>query len=65
MDNFLSVDEFIKDYSGGYRVIALDGINNPQNLGMIIRSATAGYYRCHSYLKIKKLNKDITPSYKG
>ncbi len=43
MDNFLSVDEFIKNYSRGYRVIALDGISNPQNLGMIIRSATAGY----------------------
>jgi 23S rRNA (guanosine2251-2'-O)-methyltransferase len=25
-----------------YRVLALDGIQNPQNLGMIIRSATAG-----------------------
>ena len=25
-----------------YRVLALDGIENPQNLGMIIRSATAG-----------------------
>ena len=25
-----------------YRILALDGINNPQNLGMIIRSATAG-----------------------
>ena len=25
-----------------YRVLALDGITNPQNLGMIIRSATAG-----------------------
>jgi len=26
----------------GYRLIALDGIHNPQNLGMIIRSCTAG-----------------------
>lgn len=25
-----------------YRIIALDGVTNPQNLGMIIRSATAG-----------------------
>ena len=25
-----------------YRILALDGITNPQNLGMIIRSATAG-----------------------
>ncbi len=42
MDNFLNIDEFIKN-NNRYRVLALDGINNPQNLGMIIRSATAGY----------------------
>lgn len=28
--------------SENYTLLALDGINNPQNLGMIIRSATAG-----------------------
>jgi len=54
MDNFLSVDEFIKNYSGGYRVIALDGINNPQNLGMDYSLCYCWIYRCHSYLNIKK-----------
>lgn len=29
-------------FKEGYRLIALDGIQNPQNLGMIIRSCTAG-----------------------
>jgi len=28
--------------AGAYRLLALDGIHNPQNLGMIIRSACAG-----------------------
>ena len=31
-----------EQFSEGYRLIALDGIQNPQNLGMIIRSCTAG-----------------------
>jgi len=33
--------DFIKN-SSNYRLLALDGVTNPQNLGMIIRSATAG-----------------------
>jgi len=37
----MSEDEFLKAH-GSFRVIALDGIHNPQNLGMIIRSCTAG-----------------------
>ena len=41
MKGFLTEEEFIKKYSS-YRLLALDGISNPQNLGMIIRSATAG-----------------------
>ena len=41
MKGFLNEEEFIKDYNS-YRLLALDGISNPQNLGMIIRSATAG-----------------------
>ncbi len=36
-----SVQSFIESHSQ-YRLLALDGITNPQNLGMIIRSATAG-----------------------
>ncbi len=33
------IEEYFKD---GYRLLALDGIHNPQNLGMILRSAAAG-----------------------
>lgn len=36
-------DEFITENSGkNYTLLALDGVQNPQNLGMIIRSACAG-----------------------
>jgi 23S rRNA (guanosine2251-2'-O)-methyltransferase len=38
---YKSADE-IKDMKS-YKLIALDGIQNPQNLGMIIRSCAAGY----------------------
>ncbi len=41
MKGFLDEEEFIKNHNS-YRLLALDGISNPQNLGMIIRSATAG-----------------------
>jgi len=41
LDHVLSEDEFLEQNSS-YRVIALDGILNPQNLGMIIRSCAAG-----------------------
>ena len=41
MQKALSEDEFLAQYST-FRVLALDGIHNPQNLGMIIRSAAAG-----------------------
>jgi len=41
MPKAISTDEFLSTHDT-YRVIALDGIHNPQNLGMIIRSATAG-----------------------
>ena len=40
---FASVDDFIAQRTTTTtRLIALDGITNPQNLGMIIRSAAAG-----------------------
>jgi len=35
-------EESFKDKHKSYRIIALDGITNPQNLGMIIRSCAAG-----------------------
>ena len=38
---YKSADE-IKDMKN-YKLIALDGIQNPQNLGMIVRSCAAGY----------------------
>ncbi|SFV58557.1 RNA methyltransferase, TrmA family [hydrothermal vent metagenome] len=37
----INEEDFIKK-SSTYRLLALDGVTNPQNLGMIIRSATAG-----------------------
>ena len=37
----LGEEEFLKEKST-FRLLALDGIHNPQNLGMIIRSAAAG-----------------------
>jgi len=40
LNNFISI-ESLKSKKN-YRVLALDNIENPQNLGMIIRSATAG-----------------------
>ncbi len=44
-DKFLSIEEFIKaeNITRYQKIIALDGITNPQNLGMIIRSACAGF----------------------
>jgi len=41
LEKSLTQEEFLSQNSS-FRVLALDGIHNPQNLGMIIRSATAG-----------------------
>jgi len=35
-------EQYFKDTHEGYRILALDGVTNPQNLGMIIRSCAAG-----------------------
>jgi len=40
--NYKSAAEFFAAAPQTYRLLALDGIHNPQNLGMIIRSAAAG-----------------------
>ena len=42
--SFRQLDEYLEALSPGadQRLLALDGISNPQNLGMIIRSAAAG-----------------------
>ncbi len=41
LNHALSEDEFLEK-NDVYKVMALDGIHNPQNLGMIIRSCAAG-----------------------
>ena len=41
LEKSLTQEEFLTQNSS-FRILALDGILNPQNLGMIIRSATAG-----------------------
>lgn len=41
LEHYLSEEDFL-DQKNSFRVLALDGIHNPQNLGMIIRSAAAG-----------------------
>jgi len=41
LDQAMNEDEFLA-HNDSFRVLALDGIHNPQNLGMIIRSAAAG-----------------------
>lgn len=41
---FARVEDYLAlPHTGQQRLLALDGITNPQNLGMIIRSAAAGY----------------------
>ena len=41
LEHFGDEKEFISKHTS-YRIIALDGVTNPQNLGMIIRSCAAG-----------------------
>lgn len=41
LEYFYTQKSFLEQHNS-YRVLALDGITNPQNLGMIIRSAAAG-----------------------
>ncbi len=41
-EGHLPFEEYLKKSTGKERLIALDGITNPQNLGMIIRSVCAG-----------------------
>lgn len=57
MDNFISADD-IFDLEN-YRIIALDGVTNPQNLGMIIRSCAAG--KIDALLLPTKGNAQINP----
>ncbi len=57
MDHFIEEGAVLNMES--YRVIALDGITNPQNLGMIIRSCAAG--RVDALLLPTKGNAQISP----
>ncbi len=57
MDNFIAEDEMISQ--GKYRIIALDSVTNPQNLGMIIRSCAAG--NIDALLLPKRGTAGITP----
>ena len=41
LEHFGNAEGFMSAHKS-YRILALDGINNPQNLGMIIRSCAAG-----------------------
>ena len=43
--DFTTVEDYLESHSGKERarLLALDGITNPANLGMIVRSATAGH----------------------
>ena len=41
LQHAVSEDEFLSIHNS-YRVIVLDGVHNPQNVGMIIRSSVAG-----------------------
>jgi 23S rRNA (guanosine2251-2'-O)-methyltransferase len=42
--NLVNEADFIDSLGEQYRILALDGVQNPQNLGMIIRSAAAGFF---------------------
>lgn len=41
--HFEDFETFLADHQGSLRLIAVDQVTNPQNLGMIIRSVCAGY----------------------
>ncbi len=41
MQSFMDIATFLQTHDS-YRILAVDGVENPQNLGLIIRSACAG-----------------------
>ena len=41
-DGYQSHSSFLAQQTGPFELLAIDGVTNPQNLGMIIRSAAAG-----------------------
>lgn len=43
IETHISLSEFLQQHPSNFRLIALDRITNPQNLGMIVRSVAAGF----------------------
>jgi 23S rRNA (guanosine2251-2'-O)-methyltransferase len=56
---YLDATSIAQTLPNGYRLLALDGIHNPQNLGMIIRSAAAG--KIDGIILPKKNSAKISP----
>jgi len=57
--NYKSSDHIKTDFPGAFRLLALDGIHNPQNLGVIIRSAAAS--RIDGIVLPKKNSTKLSP----
>lgn len=57
--NYRSASQIETDLPEGFRLLALDGINNPQNLGMIVRSAAAS--RIDGIVLPKKNSTKLSP----
>jgi 23S rRNA (guanosine2251-2'-O)-methyltransferase len=57
--NYRSASQIETDLPGAFRLLALDGINNPQNLGMIVRSAAAS--RIDGIVLPKKNSTKLSP----
>ncbi len=57
--NYGSASQIENDLRGDFRLLALDGINNPQNLGMIVRSAAAS--RIDGIVLPKKNSTKLSP----
>lgn len=57
--NYRNASMIDSDFPGPFRLLALDGINNPQNLGMIVRSAAAS--RIDGIVLPKKNSTKLSP----
>jgi 23S rRNA (guanosine2251-2'-O)-methyltransferase len=57
--NYRNAQNIESDFQGDFRLLALDGINNPANLGMIIRSAAAS--RIDGIILPKKNSTKLSP----
>ncbi|MFZ2969154.1 MAG: RNA methyltransferase [Sulfuricurvum sp.] len=57
--NYRDAHAIAHDFPNDFRLLALDGINNPQNLGMIVRSAAAS--RIDGIILPKKNSTKLSP----